>query len=66
MPDFTSLGKAGLKGWRQALGDRVANPVAQRTPLSPDQVRALVGGVFFVLAARYVALTARDGVRLLR
>ena len=63
MPDLTTLGQAGLKGWRQGVGERLAGPLAARTPLSADQVRALVGGLFFAFALRYVALTARDVVR---
>ena len=46
--DAVSLGKAGLQGWRARVGDAVAGPIAQRSPLTEDQVRAAVGGLFFV------------------
>ncbi len=66
MPDFTTLGQTGLKGWRVAVGDRLAGPLAQRTPLRADQVRALLGAVFFGLALKYVVTTTRDVTRELR
>ena len=66
MPDLTTLGQTGLKGWRRTVGDRLAGPLAQRTPLSAEQVRALVGGLFFALAVKYVVATATDATRALR
>ena len=57
--DAVSLGKAGLQGWRAKVGDAVAGPIAQRTPLTDDQVRAVVGGLFFVLSLVYVLGTLR-------
>ncbi|HZI91214.1 MAG TPA: hypothetical protein VFD31_06270 [Thermoleophilaceae bacterium] len=41
------------------MADRVADPLASRTSLAEDQVRALVGAVFFVLSVIYVAGTIR-------
>jgi hypothetical protein len=64
--DVTQLGQAGLKGWRAKVGDTVADPVANRTPLSADQTRAIVGSVFFVLAFIYVIRTIVSAVRDLR
>jgi hypothetical protein len=55
--DAMSLGKAGLQGWRAKVGDAVAGPIAQRSPLTDDQVRAVVGGLFFALSVVYVAGT---------
>ncbi len=55
--DAISLGKAGLQGWRAKVGDAVAGPIAQRSPLTDDQVRAVVGGLFFALSVVYVAGT---------
>ena len=52
--DAVSLGKAGLQGWRAKVGDAVAGPVARRSPLTDDQVRSVVGGLFFVLSLVYV------------
>lgn len=57
--DAVRAGQAGLQGWRAKVGDAVAGPVAQRSPLTDDQVRAAVGGVFFVLSVVYVAQTIR-------
>lgn len=57
MPDTTQLGTAGLVGWRKAVADRVAPPAASRAPLSEEQVRAVVGGAFFVLSLYYVLST---------
>ena len=49
------VGHAGLTGWRETLADRVASPVASKTPASEDQVRAVIGAAFFLLSAYYVA-----------
>jgi hypothetical protein len=53
----TRLGQAGLQGWREKVADGVAEPVARRAPLDSDQVRALVGALFFALAVVYVIKT---------
>jgi hypothetical protein len=57
MPTTEQLGQAGLTGWRVTVADRVASPVAGRTPASEDQVRAAVGAVSFALSLYYVATT---------
>jgi hypothetical protein len=57
MTTATRAGQAGLQGWRAKVADGVAEPVANRTGLSEDQVRALIGAAFFVLAVLYVAKT---------
>lgn len=54
MASATQMGQAGLQGWREKLADGVAGPVSERTPLSEDQVRALIGGTFFVLSVMYI------------
>ena len=59
MTKATQLGSAGLQGWRAKVGDAIADPVAQRTPLDADQVRAALGGLFFVLSLVYVVKTVR-------
>jgi hypothetical protein len=60
MATATSLGQAGLQGWREKVADGIAEPVAKRAPLESEQVRAMVGAAFFVLAVVYIvkALTA--------
>jgi hypothetical protein len=57
MPTATTLGQAGLQGWREKVADGIAEPVAKRAPLDSDQVRAVVGAAFFVLAVMYVVKT---------
>jgi hypothetical protein len=61
--DALALGKAGLQGWRAKVGDAVALPVARRSRLTEDQVRAVVGALFFVLSVSYVLTTVRRVVR---
>ena len=55
MPKTEHFGHAGLTGWRETLADRVASPVAGKTPASEDQVRAIIGAAFFLLSVYYVA-----------
>jgi hypothetical protein len=55
----TELGQTGLVGWREKVAARIAGPASERTPLSDEQVRALVGAVFFALAVSYVIGTIR-------
>jgi hypothetical protein len=55
----TEIGKAGLAGWREKVADGVADPLASRTSLSDDQVRAAVGALFFVLSVIYVVGTIK-------
>jgi hypothetical protein len=57
MPKTEHFGHAGLTGWRETVADKVAPPVAGKTPASEDQVRAVVGAAFFLLSAYYVATT---------
>lgn len=57
MASPTRIAHAGLQGWRAKVGDALAGPIAQRTPLRADQVRAAIGGLFFVLSVTYVAKT---------
>jgi hypothetical protein len=68
MATGTQIGQAGLQGWREKVADVVAQPLAKRAPMDEDQVRALIGGTFFVLSVIYVVKTvsvaargARDG-----
>jgi len=52
-------GKAGLAGWRETLADKTAPPVAARTPIDEDTIRAAIGGLFFVLSVVYVIGTIK-------
>lgn len=57
------FGQAALSGWRQRVASAVATPVARRSNLDEDDVRVVVGWVFFALACVYVAKTLSRGVR---
>ena len=59
MATATQVAQAGLQGWREKLADGVAEPLSNRTPLQEDQVRALIGGVFFVLSVVYIVKSLR-------
>lgn len=59
MANTTSIGQAGLQGWRVKVADAVAAPVSQRTPFNEDQVRGLVGVTFFVLSVMYIVKTVK-------
>ena len=61
--DATQLGKQALVGWRRTVGDRAAKEIAARTSLSEDRARALIGALFFLLAARYVVGTLNKALR---
>ena len=63
MATATQLGQAGLQGWREKVADGIAEPVARRAPLEADQVRALLGAVFFGLSVMYVAKTVAAATR---
>jgi hypothetical protein len=62
MASVTRVGTAGLQGWRRKVGDAVAEPVAQRTPLGSEQVRAAVGVLFFALSVMYIVKTVNAAV----
>jgi hypothetical protein len=66
MPTATTLGQAGLQGWREKVADGIAEPVAKRAPLDSDQVRAVVGAAFFALAVMYVLKTLSAATRAAR
>jgi hypothetical protein len=57
--NLTEMGKVGLNGWKGKVGERVAEPVARRTRLSEDQVKAVIGALF-------LALTTWQFVKMLR
>src|SRR3954453_12633537 len=60
------FGHAGLTGWREKVADALAPPVARKGPLSEGETRAIVGGLFFLLSAWYVATTIRRMVKAAR
>lgn len=58
--DRKTFGQAGLQGWRAKLADSVAPPVAKRSGLDEDDVRAAVGVVFLILTILYVVNAVRE------
>jgi hypothetical protein len=63
MANVTRVGQAGLQGWREKVADGVAQPLARRTPLREQQIRAAIGALFFVLSVSYIAKTAKAAMR---
>ena len=63
VPNATQLGQTGLQGWREKVADGISQPVAKRAPLNEEQVRAIVGAAFFVLAVSYVVKTISAATR---
>ena len=63
MATATQLGQTGLQGWREKVADGISEPVAKRAPLDEDQVRAVIGGAFFVLSVIYVVKTITEAAR---
>jgi hypothetical protein len=55
--DRIEVGETALVGWRVKVADVLAGPLAERTPLSADTVRAILGVTFFALSVYYVAGT---------
>ena len=60
MASATEIGQAGLQGWREKVADAVSEPISNKAPLEEDQVRAFIGGAFFVLSVIYVIKTISD------
>jgi hypothetical protein len=52
-------GSAGLAGWRQTVADKAAPPLAAKTPLDEDAIRAAIGALFFLLSLIYVIGTVK-------
>ena len=60
------LGRAGLAGWRETVADKTAPPVAARTPVDEDAIRAAIGALFFVLSLIYVVGTIKRALGTLK
>jgi hypothetical protein len=63
MATATQLGQTALQGWREKVADGISQPVANRAPLDVEQVRAIIGATFFLLAVIYVAKTISAATR---
>ena len=66
MASATKIGTAGLQGWRAKVGEAVAEPLAQRTPLAREQIKAAIGALFFALSVMYVVKTISAASREVR
>jgi hypothetical protein len=60
------VGAGGPAGVARAGGGRDSGPVARRAALGSEQVRALLGAVFFVLSVLYVVKTIAAATRATR
>ena len=56
--DAIKVGQHGLTGWRVKVADGAAKPFESRTKVEPDQVRAVLGALFFLLSIYYVISTS--------
>lgn len=57
--DVKAMGQVGLTGWRGRIADPVAGAVSNRTPLSKDEIKAIIGGIFLLLTVLQFARTVR-------
>jgi hypothetical protein len=55
--------EAGLVGWRERLAQKIEKPVSKRTPLTNQQIRAILGALFFVKSALYIGRSIRRAVK---
>jgi hypothetical protein len=62
----TELAQTALVGWREKAAASVAGPVSKRTRLVDEQVRALMGALFFALAVYYIVGTLRRALTAVR
>jgi hypothetical protein len=66
METTTTLKKAthgAVSGTKGKLAKKAEGPIAKRTPLSADTVRALFGAFFLFLAARTIFKSVRAALR---
>ncbi len=64
--DAIKASEHALTGWRDKVAQGAAKPFEDRTNIEPDQVRAAVGAVFFLLSLYYVISTVVKVVREVR
>ena len=55
--------EAPLTGWRRRLADAVEGPLSRWTPFNVRQVRAILGALFFLNSALYVARSIRSAAK---
>lgn len=55
--DVRTVGDSAMTGWRDAIGRRIAEPVARHSRFGAGQVYAALGLVFLGLSLWYVGST---------
>ena len=50
--DVKDFGHAGLVGWRGRMGERIADELGRRTPISRELVATAIGAYLFVSRTR--------------
>ena len=60
------IGNVAASGWRAKVADALADPIANKAPVKPEQARALIGLTFFALSVVYVVKTTRDAAQQIR
>ena len=55
--------EAPLTGWRGKFTDAVQEPLSRRTPFTVQQVRAILGALFFLKSAAYVGRSVRRAMK---
>ena len=58
-----AMGKAGLSGWQEKVGGRLAQPVAQRTRWNEDQVLSGLGWLLLLLSLYQFIMLVRKVIR---
>lgn len=56
---MVTLGDASLSGWRRKVASPVADKVSERTGLTPEQIRAIIGFAFLALSVYSLIKRAR-------
>ena len=57
------MADAAVSAYRGSIVDRVKEPISRRTPLSADDVRALIGVLFLFWSVRRIVRALRAGSR---
>ena len=55
--------EAPLTGWRAMFANAVEKPISRRTPFTVQQVRAILGALFFLKSALYVGRSIRRAIK---
>jgi hypothetical protein len=61
--DVKRIGHASIGGWKEKAVRRVEEPLARRTPLTADQIRAAAGLYLLLRAVKTVTSATRAALR---